>query len=167
MAEYEKLPDPPEKVNSGNVLARMIDGLGFRYNCATEGLNHKDICFKPSQDQRNIDEIINHIYNLMRFIGKAFGLDLTKYKTEKTFKEIRNTTLTLMYDMSCTLKNLSHADFLAIKMQPYHNNEDYSFWFLLNGPIEDVLTHIGQINALRRISGNPVREYSPLKGVKL
>ena len=32
MAEYEKLPDPPEKVNSGNVLARMMDGLGFRYN---------------------------------------------------------------------------------------------------------------------------------------
>ncbi len=27
---------------------------------------------------------------------------------------------------------------------------------MLNGPISDALTHVGQVNSFRRLSGNPV-----------
>jgi hypothetical protein len=40
----------------------------------------------------------------------------------------------------------------------------FSFWYLINGPITDVLTHIGQINSWRRIAGNPFDRISPFTG---
>lgn len=29
------------------------------------------------------------------------------------------------------------------------------FWYLINGPIADALTHVGQISSWRRMAGNP------------
>ena len=167
MEKYEKLPDPPEEASASNVVARIMDGLGFRYNCATEGLNDKDICFKVSRDFRNIGEIANHIHDLIMLIAKAIGLDTTGYESSNTFEQVRKATLSLINEISNTLKTFNTSDLLEFKMQPYHNNKDYSFWFLLNGQIADALTHVGQINALRRMSGNPVKKHSPLRGIKL
>ena len=39
-----------------------------------------------------------------------------------------------------------------------------SFWPLINGPISDVLTHIGQIATMRRIAGSPVFDSNPFDG---
>mgnify|MGYP006092578213 FL=1 len=36
------------------------------------------------------------------------------------------------------------------------------FWYWINGPLSDALTHVGQINSWRIIAGNP-----QLKGVNL
>ena len=36
------------------------------------------------------------------------------------------------------------------------------FWYWINGPLADALTHVGQITSWRRISGNP-----QLKGVNV
>jgi hypothetical protein len=33
--------------------------------------------------------------------------------------------------------------------------DDHPFWHILNGPSADILTHVGQINVLRRLAGNP------------
>jgi hypothetical protein len=33
--------------------------------------------------------------------------------------------------------------------------QDHPFWHLLNGPLADALTHVGQINVFRRLAGNP------------
>ena len=47
MNSQEKLPfyeisDYPESYSQAAIVGRMIDGLGFRYYWATEGLNEKD-----------------------------------------------------------------------------------------------------------------------------
>jgi hypothetical protein len=33
--------------------------------------------------------------------------------------------------------------------------DDHPFWHMINGPIADALTHVGQINSFRRLAGNP------------
>lgn len=35
---YYEIPEPAESYTTGGVLSRMMDGLGFRYYWATEGL---------------------------------------------------------------------------------------------------------------------------------
>jgi hypothetical protein len=37
------------------------------------------------------------------------------------------------------------------------DNSQYSFWYSLNGPLADALSHVGQILSWRRILGNPQR----------
>jgi hypothetical protein len=166
MEKYDTLPDPPDEVSASFVIVRIIDGLGFRYNCATEGLQKNDIYYTPPHNCKTIFETGKHIYDLFIFIANAFGLKTDNYESGNTFEEIRKTTLTIISDISNALKNFSSTDLAELKMQLHQNNKEYSFWFLLNGPIADALTHIGQINMLRRMSGNPVRNYSPFKGIK-
>jgi hypothetical protein len=33
---------------------------------------------------------------------------------------------------------------------------DRPLWNIINGPVSDALTHVGQINSFRRLNGNPV-----------
>jgi len=35
---YHQIPDHAETYSAGNIVSRMIDGLGYRYYWATEGL---------------------------------------------------------------------------------------------------------------------------------
>ena len=50
---YYQIPDAPEKFTAGNVAARVIDGLGFRYYWATEGLRDVDLTYKPNDSAQN------------------------------------------------------------------------------------------------------------------
>src|SRR4030095_3596210 len=43
---YYTIPDTPKSFTANNVAARMVDGLGFRYFWATEGLTDKDLAYK-------------------------------------------------------------------------------------------------------------------------
>ena len=49
---YYEIPAYPEVYSQGTVTARMIDGLGFRYYWATEGLREVDLKFKPNDEAR-------------------------------------------------------------------------------------------------------------------
>lgn len=50
---YKQIPEYPEQYTSGNVIARFIDGLGYRYYWATEGLREQDLAYKPSEKGKN------------------------------------------------------------------------------------------------------------------
>lgn len=65
---YYQIPDYPEEYNQGTVTARLVDGLGFRYYWATEGLREEDLQFKPSEEARTTRETIDHLYGLSRVI---------------------------------------------------------------------------------------------------
>jgi len=61
---YYQIPDYPESYTPENIAARMIDGLGFRYYWATEGLTEKDLDYVPGNDGRSTGHAIDHIYGL-------------------------------------------------------------------------------------------------------
>ena len=49
---YYTIPDTPTTYTAATVAARLVDGLGFRYFWATEGLTEKDLNYKPSAEAR-------------------------------------------------------------------------------------------------------------------
>ena len=40
----------------------------------------------------------------------------------------------------------------------------HSVWNIMNGPVADALTHVGQINSWRRLSGNPTPSVDVFEG---
>lgn len=134
---------------AGNVAARMVEGLGFRYYWATEGLSSDDLKYKPSESGRSSAETIKHIYDLSLFMTKF--LKLTPETTESTnLEELRSASLFNFKAASLLLKSMNSSDFQNYKMG------DITSWHLINGPIADALWHTGQVVMLRRASGNPL-----------
>lgn len=145
---YYEIPEYPESYTAGTVAARMVDGLGFRYYWATEGLREEDLKYKPSESGRSSAETIDHILGLSDFILSALSeAKNNDNQKELTFEEKRKQTLLNIKEASDILRtteDLSKFD-----------NDRFPFWNLINGPIADALWHCGQIVVLRRASGNP------------
>ena len=47
---YYEIPAYPETFTSGGIAARVVDGLGFRFYWATEGLRESDLLFFRDMD---------------------------------------------------------------------------------------------------------------------
>lgn len=157
---YSTIPDYPEKYTPGTVAARLVDGLGFRYYWATEGLRPADLEYKPNEDARTSLETLQHIhamsYNLVNATRKVPS-ESSKIISDITFDQLRSETLQNFEAASQTLKANNEKgleDFnLIFKGDDYEVS--YPFWNLLNGPIADMLWHVGQVVSFRRSSGNP------------
>jgi len=52
---FREIPAYPESYSAESVVARMIDGLGFRFYWATEGLRPEDLAFRPTPESRSSD----------------------------------------------------------------------------------------------------------------
>ncbi|PWH83032.1 hypothetical protein DIS18_00300 [Algibacter marinivivus] len=145
---YYQIPDYSETYTQGTVAARMVDGLGFRYYWATEGLRPEDLNYKPSESGRTSSETVDHLFGLSNFILSSISKDFEAIKNPKmTFEEKRKQTLLnfkTASDILTATEDLSKFD-----------NDKYPFWNVINGPISDALWHCGQVVMLRRASGNP------------
>jgi len=154
---YYEIPEAPSTFTAATVAARMIDGLGFRYYWATEGLRPEDLAYKPSPDARSCDETIDHIYGLAKNINATInGLAIEKSEAEDlSFDEKRALTLTLLYESSIVLRENPDLADLDIVFQRGDSKTEYPFWNLINGQISDAIWHSGQVVSFRRASGNP------------
>ena len=161
---YYEIPEYSEEYTAGTVAARMVDGLGFRYYWATEGLRDEDLKFKPSEDARTSKETIDHIYGLSRVIVNS-TLNKPNDRAEEpemTFAEKRKKTLE-NFKTAAEILRVSE-DISGFKI--IFGETEYPFWNQLNGPIEDAVWHCGQVVLLRRSSGNPFNsKVSVLRGI--
>jgi hypothetical protein len=155
---YYEIPDYPDTYTAENVAARLIDGLGFRYYWATEGLRTEDLAYKPSEEGRTSDETLDHLYGLSNVIVNAvLQKPNSRRETEVfTYEEKRAATLANIKAASDILKSgdIKLEDCLVI-FQRDSGTSEFPFWNNINGPISDALWHCGQIVLLRRASGNP------------
>lgn len=147
---YRNIPSEPKAISSATILARFIDGLGFRYRWATEGLTNNEIDFRPDPTSMNMMELINHIYDLSEITNRIFGGEKGAGDRPESFQGLRVATLIRIKDISQRLKRMTHSEF-----ETTVNQSKTPFWYYLNGPIADALTHVGQITTWRRIAGNP------------
>ncbi len=150
---YYSIPDFPDKIEATNVIARLVDGLGFRYRWATEGLTDKEYNFKPCDSSMNLKELMEHIYNSSIIANRAFGGAVESNKRLENTAELRNETLIIYEALSTRLKEMD--DIELYKLGSGNREMGQPFWFMINGPIADALTHVGQITSWRRIAGNP------------
>jgi hypothetical protein len=156
---YYEIPAYPETYTAGSVASRMIDGLGFRYYWATEGLRSQDLSYKPGADTRTTEETLTHIYELSILIVNSITKTAnTGPPTVKlAFSEMRKQTLENLKNTSDRLRNASDTEMKDFKLifKRDSNTQEFPFWHELNGPIADCLWHVGQVVSFRRASGNP------------
>ena len=155
---FYEISNYPESYSEAEIVGRMIDGLGFRYHWATEGLTEEDLNFRLPNDSRSSIETIVHIYDLSNMIlNTALNSPVEKKSIEgMEFKEIREKTLFNLKEASDIFKKTKNFDDYSIVFLRNSKKVEYPFWNQLNGPIEDAVWHCGQIVAFRRASGNPI-----------
>lgn len=158
---YHTIPDYPEDYTSGNLVSRMIDGLGFRFYWASEGLTEKDLAYKPSEDGRTVLEILQHIYGMSEMILKAPTATPNVRPADFStipYEILREKTLRNLKQASEAIQGKSAEDFEAFQVifQRGENTTAFPYWNLINGMLSDCIYHAGQITMLRRASGNPI-----------
>ena len=158
---YKQIPEYAKDFAVGNVVARFIDGLGYRYYWATEGIRTEDLEFKPTEDARSTFESLQHIYDLTEMILNAAKKQPNirpRKEKEFTADELRKNTLIKLQEASALFKDKNEAEVAEfnIAFEINGNKSELPLWNLMNGPIADAIYHTGQIVSFRRMSGNPI-----------
>lgn len=157
---YHQIPDHAETYSAGNIVSRMIDGLGYRYYWATEGLTEKDLQYKPSADGRSLLETMEHIYvmsNNIVLAPDAKPYERPKTPTKYSYKELRELTLKNLEAASNKVLGKSSEDMEDFKVifKQGDKQSEFPYWNMINGMLSDCIYHTGQIVLMRRASGNP------------
>lgn len=154
---YAQIPEAPQDYTAGGVVSRMIDGLGFRYFWATEGLRPEDLEYKPSAEARTSEETADHILGLSYVILNSAlkKVNATRDEESLSFQEKRARTLQNLEQASKIFRSVDDLGDYPIIFQGKQSNAEYPFWNQINGPIADAIWHCGQLVTFRRASGNP------------
>ena len=155
---FQSIPEAPSVFNEATVVIRMIEGLGFRYFWATEGLREEDLTFDPGNEARNSFETVKHVYSLSNVILNAVSKQINQNSSNEgiDFESLRKKTLENLEKTVKILGENSTVEEFQIVFNRGANTSSFPFWNLINGPIEDAVWHCGQIVTLRRLSGNPI-----------
>ena len=161
-SEYFKdISEYPTEINNGNIISRMINGLGYRYYWATEKLKENDLIYRPSKNAYSTKETLVHIFTLSKTV---YNTTLSKINERPDidipcdYESIRNETLQFLEKASKNFSNLNseELDQMKIKFNRGGTIKSFPIWNLLNGPIADAIYHTGQIVSFRRTTGNPI-----------
>ncbi len=154
---YAEIPEAPEGYTPGGVVSRMIDGLGFRFYWATEGLRPEDLAYKPSEEARTTEETIDHILGLSYVVLNSALREVNAPREEApmTFDQKRARVLKNLQAASEILRAAEDLGDYPVVFKGKESDVEYPFWNQINGPISDALWHCGQIVSFRRASGNP------------
>ncbi|QOD62389.1 hypothetical protein H9I45_00160 [Polaribacter haliotis] len=152
---YYEIPKMEENYSAQNTVARIIDGLGFRYYWSTEGLRTEDLSYQPKGEGRNCQKTIIHIYDLSNMMLRLTKTDFKqeKEKDKMTFKGMRKQTLLNLEALSNRIKKSKDLSEFSVKKD---GKITIPFFNVINGPIADAIWHTGQVASFRRSSGNPI-----------
>lgn len=154
MLPYHEIPNYPENYTAGAVVARMIDGLGFRFYWATDNLTEADLTFQPSEGTRTTHQTMAHVFGLSNTIVNA-ALHKTNESVNTDDLDYNTLRLQTLINLKTAADILRDTDDLS-KHNLMFSNREMPFWFNINGPIADAIWHCGQIASFRRITGNPI-----------
>jgi hypothetical protein len=144
---FYKIPDAPASVTAGTILSRLVDAIGFRFRWAVEGMADSDLAYKPAPDCMTHAELILHIHDLLMSTARNAGLPPVEPLTEtSSCGQMISGVLELSSSLSARFKKMSDTDLAACTP---------ALWNMINGPLADCLTHIGQILSWRRLAGAP------------
>lgn len=93
---YHVVPAPPDQYTSGTVLGHYMDGLGFRYRWATEGLSSQEMDYRICEAGRSIKETLAHILNIVTMVECAFTgetYEMPEREVTLGLAELRKATL--------------------------------------------------------------------------
>ena len=121
-----------------NELIQLIHIILYRLERSTQNASENYFDFKVGNDSRTPSEILSHLVDVSNY-----GLS------------ILNGSKPIDSDNSVFEK--INENFMAMKSYLSNNKADEETGKkLINGPLSDTLTHIGQLAFLRRLEGNPI-----------
>ena len=164
MNNYDQLPNPPEALDTSTLMIRLVQSIGFRYQLATRGLTESDAEFRPVTGSMNMLELLDHMYRLMGWLTLIFGADYKYKKGLNNYQEYISESLIACQKLEESLSGKTTAELESTTVYLKRTDTTFSFWYIINGPLTDILTHIGQVNSWRRIAGNPCPRISPFTG---
>ena len=144
---FHRIPSYPDSISGTTTLVRLLDGLGFRFRWSTEGLSDDDYEFRPAPDCMSIEELVRHVRSLVNWVCLSMGLD--RFERGDDISLTRGHILEMIRALREALSSMSDEELKGITI------DGRPFWHIINGPISDALTHVGQINSFRRLAGNP------------
>ena len=156
---FKDISQTPNELTVTNTLLRMVEGLAFRYRWATENLSEENIKFRPHSTSMSIEEVNSHIFDLVDSTYRVFGGEKQNKKSLNSFQKIREANLFLLKKLVTLLREMNDSELVEMEK---NTSRKLPFWYWINGPLADALTHVGQITSWRRIAGNP-----QLKGVNV
>lgn len=149
---FENISKVPNNISTTNTLLRLVEGLAFRYRWSTENLSEENIKFRPHPTSMSIEEVNSHIFDLVDSTFRVFGGEKQNKESSNSFKKIKEANLFLFQNLCNLLKEMSDTDLINLEKE---TSRKLPFWYWINGPLADALTHVGQITSWRRIAGNP------------
>ncbi|MGL4631293.1 MAG: hypothetical protein ACRCVT_08815, partial [Leadbetterella sp.] len=136
---YREIPNYPESYTNENIVTRMLDGLGFRYYWATEGLRPQDLNYKFADEARSIEATIDHLLGLSHMILNATNARVHVFSQAEAakipFDIKRKTTLENIKAASDRLRNRK-VDLAELKIKlkrPDGSQFELPFWNAING----------------------------------
>jgi len=67
-SHFRSVRDYPERQDANGLVIRLVDGLGYRFYWATEGLTQSDYDFSPGGGCQTIGEIMGHVWGLVNWV---------------------------------------------------------------------------------------------------
>lgn len=157
---FSQIPEAPKEITAANSLMRMIQGLGFRYYWATEGLREEDLDYRPTVEAASSLETLQHLHILCKTIAETFQNKPSirpAVRTSKSLDVLRSETLNNLATAAQILSEIKlEADAVQIVFERDGVQTKFPIWNLINGPISDALYHTGQVVSFRRTTGNPI-----------
>lgn len=154
--DYDRIDTYPERVNAVAVILRLLDGLGFRFYWATYELDGDDYEFTPAEGGNSIGWMVSHIWGLLNWIHLSITGEQAKRPSSKI--DQRDHVLELIRMIQEGITNMSDEQLSEVRI------EGLPFWHIINGPISDALSHVGQINMARRLMGKPTPGANVFRG---
>ena len=162
-SSLNEIPVAPESATAGNIISRMVQGLGYRYYWASKDLRIEDLSYRPSEGGASTFETLEHIYGLAEVIRNAATSSPTirpLNNPPKDYIVLREKTLEYLEQANALFlnKTATEVDQMKVIFQRANTLYDYPVWNLLNGPLADAIYHTGQVVSFRRTSGNPLQK---------
>lgn len=126
------------------ILVHAVKAIRYRFNKATEGVNENFDDYKVSEQTRSPAEIVNHMFDLTgktKQMITAGNFDCAPPPTLR-FSEEKLRFLNCLTELEAVLLTASISTDTAKR--------------LLQGPILDMTTHVGQLAMLNGLTGNKV-----------
>jgi hypothetical protein len=137
----------PKQITASSIIIRLLDGLGYRFRYATEGLKENDYHYNPGEGCNTIAFLIDHIWGLVNWIVLSITGENASKPQDPQIQ--RAQILRFIIKLKVLFEDMEDSKLERIIIH------EHPFWHIINGPLADALTHTGQINLLRRLAGNP------------
>ena len=160
---YDSIPPYAEAYTPQSVVARMIDGLGYRYHWATKDLRTEDLAFAPGNEGATTMEVLRHIFDLsigILAVSNQVVVERSPWKDSLDYVALRHRTLIQLKEAAEAFRH-STTPLEEMPIMTTKNDgtiRSIPIWHLINGQISDAIYHTGQIVSYRRSSGNPMAE---------